>query len=447
LSGTGLDVADTTIQALQPAFIKTMDEFIRQQDEWAKVIRENPLDQAKVRETRLKMDAAAKAMQEAIEAQTALNSKDLFVQAAVKFSKSGVSVSKDAFNRMKEVTRATVVQLSDRIIELQQAIDSGLLNESARISAQTEIDANAEKITELAKNPVDRAKAAGEDFTGKMRDAFSDGMFQFIRKGKFNILGLATTFVDNIVKNFTDSLSQSIFKKGSLLGGVTNTIGAGSVVSEGGGGLFGGITKIFGKGKKSAGGQLASQVVDAAPKAGAGITSAIAEGAPAIGVDIGTEISKTVGGAAGGVGGGLMGLAGVGGSLFGMLLGGLFSEGGAVSGPGTSTSDSIPARLSNGEFVIKAKQVKKYRPLVNAINDDNLPKFAEGGLVGNIDAVSVATASNISPVNVTNDNSKAVVNNIQITGDISRQTKREVYGMIPQIAAGVNAYNREKGIR
>lgn len=36
----------------------------------------------------------------------------------------------------------------------------------------------------------------------------------------------------------------------------------------------------------------------------------------------------------------------------------LFAEGGKVEGPGTATSDSIPARLSNGEFVIKASSAK-----------------------------------------------------------------------------------------
>jgi len=35
-----------------------------------------------------------------------------------------------------------------------------------------------------------------------------------------------------------------------------------------------------------------------------------------------------------------------------------FDEGGFVSGPGTETSDSIPARLSDGEFVVKASAVR-----------------------------------------------------------------------------------------
>ncbi len=32
--------------------------------------------------------------------------------------------------------------------------------------------------------------------------------------------------------------------------------------------------------------------------------------------------------------------------------------GGEVTGPGTGTSDSVPARLSDGEFVLTAKAVK-----------------------------------------------------------------------------------------
>jgi len=36
----------------------------------------------------------------------------------------------------------------------------------------------------------------------------------------------------------------------------------------------------------------------------------------------------------------------------------LYNEGGSVEGPGTETSDDIPALLSDGEFVIKASAVK-----------------------------------------------------------------------------------------
>ena len=60
------------------------------------------------------------------------------------------------------------------------------------------------------------------------------------------------------------------------------------------------------------------------------------------------------------------------------------ASGGMVSGPGTGTSDSIMARLSNGEFVVRAAAVRKYGPsLLSAINSMRfkMPKFATGGLV------------------------------------------------------------------
>lgn len=56
--------------------------------------------------------------------------------------------------------------------------------------------------------------------------------------------------------------------------------------------------------------------------------------------------------------------------------------GGLIRGPGTSISDSILARLSNGEYVIKAAAVSHYGPaLLSQLNAMRLPKFAEGGLV------------------------------------------------------------------
>lgn len=44
--------------------------------------------------------------------------------------------------------------------------------------------------------------------------------------------------------------------------------------------------------------------------------------------------------------------------LFSAATGGLADQGGKVDGPGTGTSDSIPARLSDGEFVFTAKAVR-----------------------------------------------------------------------------------------
>ena len=53
-----------------------------------------------------------------------------------------------------------------------------------------------------------------------------------------------------------------------------------------------------------------------------------------------------------------------------------FATGGYVSGSGTGTSDSIPARLSNGEFVVNAKATSRNRELLEAINSNERVSFA-----------------------------------------------------------------------
>ncbi|WP_353641962.1 phage tail tape measure protein [Mesorhizobium sp. WSM2239] len=79
-----------------------------------------------------------------------------------------------------------------------------------------------------------------------------------------------------------------------------------------------------------------------------------------------------------------IGGGGGGGGLFGALLGGLLglAEGGRVRGRGTGTSDSIPAMLSDGEYVVNAKATRKYLPALEAINSGKAPAFATGGIVG-----------------------------------------------------------------
>ncbi|WP_437870851.1 tape measure protein [Methylorubrum extorquens] len=50
-----------------------------------------------------------------------------------------------------------------------------------------------------------------------------------------------------------------------------------------------------------------------------------------------------------------------------------FARGGYVAGPGTGTSDSIDAKLSNGEFVVTAEATRRYgRATLDAMNDNRL---------------------------------------------------------------------------
>ena len=55
------------------------------------------------------------------------------------------------------------------------------------------------------------------------------------------------------------------------------------------------------------------------------------------------------------------------------------AAGGHISGPGGPKEDKIPAWLSNGEYVINAASTKKHGALIEAINADTVPAFANGG--------------------------------------------------------------------
>jgi tape measure domain-containing protein len=59
------------------------------------------------------------------------------------------------------------------------------------------------------------------------------------------------------------------------------------------------------------------------------------------------------------------------------------ATGGILRGPGTGTSDSILARLSNGEGILNARAVQHYGAgVVHQLNRLQLPKFASGGVAG-----------------------------------------------------------------
>ncbi|BCO30113.1 hypothetical protein TspCOW1_02160 [Thiohalobacter sp. COW1] len=106
-------------------------------------------------------------------------------------------------------------------------------------------------------------------------------------------------------------------------------------------------------------------------------------------------------------------------ALFGGLSGGIggfvgtlfkgFAAGGYVTGPGTSTSDSIPARLSSGEYVLNAAAVKRVGiGFLNTINGlsrgpvvaGSSLAFAAGGLVPDLPPAAAPQGQGVRIVNV-----------------------------------------------
>lgn len=66
-----------------------------------------------------------------------------------------------------------------------------------------------------------------------------------------------------------------------------------------------------------------------------------------------------------------------------------FADGGMVRGTGGPRSDSIPAMLSNGEFVVNARSTARFRPLLEQINSPR--GFQDGGVA------TPTTGSNAGP--------------------------------------------------
>ncbi len=157
-------------------------------------------------------------------------------------------------------------------------------------------------------------------------------------------------------------------------------------------------------------------------------------------------IGAFAGGASGGTGT-LNQTGGLGG--FGLPAGG-FAYGGFVSGPGTGTSDSIHAKLSNGEFVQQEKAVRHYGvPFMNAINNLSLPRiqshrtpaFAGGGSVSGNSSSSSMSSGNIS-------NSSSVINQVTMhvhTPD-ANSFRRSDSQIRREMTAKLNTENLKRGL-
>lgn len=98
------------------------------------------------------------------------------------------------------------------------------------------------------------------------------------------------------------------------------------------------------------------------------------------------------------------------------------ATGGLITGPGTATSDSIPAMLSNGEFVINARATRQNLRLLEMINSGRQPVYrANGGVVGSVPAVPSLQSQRESTqqvtVNITNQGGQPVTGDAKMSLD------------------------------
>jgi hypothetical protein len=325
--------------------------------------------------------------------------------------------------------------------------------------AKLEIKDGMDKVSEAIRLGATGAREAGQSFANDFRQNFQDSLTGLLSGKSDGDKSVFRTFVDGFLNNFTSSV-LSEFSKGATNSLFGSTTKGGEMMSSLGIGLF----SLFG-GKKTDSSGTPTSGAASGPGAGLGGT---------LGMDWDSikngfaEIFSGDGGLFSMIKSGFASLFDSGGSLFaglgdslsgiadsvisafssidwGAIMKFFFSDGGRVSGSGTGTSDSIPAMLSNGEYVINAASTKKYGRLIEAINSGTLRGLATGGLVSTA-MIATPTMTSVNMDGGRGSRNQQIIN-LTITGDISRQTKAEIFQMLPSIAEGVNSHNKERGYR
>ena len=126
-------------------------------------------------------------------------------------------------------------------------------------------------------------------------------------------------------------------------------------------------------------------------------------------------------------------------------------SGGTVRGAGTSTSDSIPAMLSNGEYVVRSSAVSQYGvPFFDKLNAQkfamggmvNMPRYETGGSVVTADAGAFNTNANNATmggatINITNNINGFDGDINQLSRMVTQQTVTAIKGMDSRAASAL----------
>lgn len=277
------------------------------------------------------------------------------VEAADEANRLRTKSSTDDFIELvgQQISARKTIGLANPFVEQITAILSPLetavedLAAEVSVATPTLASGGVPKVNVPEANTTDAS--IGEGLLDSIQASFSTAMQDGDWKGFLE--STMDSFTSTVIDNFAEGLFSPL---DDFLGGAIDALMNSLNGSDGGGGIFGSISTLFG----------------------------------------------------GGGGGGAGGLA----SLFsGSFVAG-FADGGIVPTTANSKSyaDSVPAMLQPGELVVPVDQV------------DNFMNGRSGG---------------------------GQTFNISVSGDVSRQTRREIVAMMPQIANGTNALNKENGIR
>ena len=212
------------------------------------------------------------------------------------------------------------------LVAIEQVID-----QQRRLASQNPLAGFTVALEQFAASARTNAEAAAGFMTSAIEGAtnsMADAFVQFAETGKFRFGDLIDGLLADLARLAANQIFRQIF--GAILSGFApGANAAGPVASGGAGPSFGGI------------------------RLGAGATGGLV----------------TIGG------------DGVARILTGTGAIPAFGPGGLVRGPGTGRSDSVLARVSDGEFVVNARATRSAYPYLRALNE-SIPAFQRGGAVG-----------------------------------------------------------------
>ncbi|MBI0036733.1 phage tail length tape measure family protein [Gilliamella sp. B14384H2] len=313
------------------------------------------------------------------QAQSRQSTKEQSIQAQVT---SGLITQVEAQSQLVELHRQTAQELENYLPILQAMTD---LPGQAGENAQKSLATLQLQIAELNKT------------TDALTSAFQNGLqtgiqssLDSLAKGTFELKDALLNLAQSILSSMAQVASKSLADM--AMSGLSNL----------GNSLFGTATDAaVDSANAAAQAGLMETAIATSTATGAGLMGESISMSAGIGAETISASMVTAGTAAGEIISASM-IAAAGANAGSSAVGAAAvaaATGGYISGPGTSTSDSIPAKLSNGEYVVNAASVKKYGvDYLHAINTGRAHRYASGGLVSN---VSTPRAPNVYDENST----------------------------------------------
>ncbi|MCP9495883.1 MAG: hypothetical protein MSG64_15650 [Pyrinomonadaceae bacterium MAG19_C2-C3] len=324
--------------------------------------------------------------------------------ARLRFELERINTAVDAGDigaREGEVRRiAAQTRFKQEVIETLEALRKiNVVLKDPKLAQQ--IDDIGVEIESVGKSVNNIGRSLNEDLR-RDSDSFFFSIIRQTKTLKDAALDALGSILDSLARVASQNLTESIFGK---------LLDVDSQGNQGGGGIGGFLAGLFGGGKKKRGDDVgldkdgnvlvraSKSTDDVALSFFDGIFGKLKGGFTGLFDKLGgvfNGLFDSLGSVIGNVGSGISSLVTGALKFLGSAFGFGFADGGLTPDIGTETSDSILARLSKNEFVIKAKSVRGVGAnVLRYINDfGRLPAFAVGGLVNsNVAAIAAGGAS------------------------------------------------------